>query len=102
MKLLQSAQKTFTILGISSTKRPFNGKILMFVVLFVLWIGLYATFLLNIASTFEDYTENIYLTASTSIIFSCFMVIVFKMETVFEFLDGLEIFSNKSKSSIEI
>lgn len=51
------------------------------------------------ANTFKQYTDSIYLTASTSIITVCFVVVSFKMKTIFELIDRFEFFLNKSKYS---
>lgn len=97
VKVFQSAQRIFSILGISSDKRPFNRTILTFVFTFGAMVCCYIVFLLSIAETFKQYTDNIYLTASTSIITFCLVVVSCKMRVIFKLIDCAESFINESK-----
>lgn len=97
MKLFESAQKTFKILGICSNQRSLNGTAIIFFLMFLSLISFYVVFLVNIAHTFKDYTDNIYLTASTALITFGFVVFVFKKKIMFELIDRLEKFIDASK-----
>lgn len=97
MKIFQSAQRRFAILGIGPNKPPWNGTTLLILFIFVILISFYAVFLVNMANTFKEYTENIYLTASMSTITFIFAVFVVKMKMMFELIDLLENCIEKSK-----
>lgn len=90
MKLFQIAQKKIAILGITSAqstqKTPFNWKIIrVYFIYGVAWTSS-ALFLFKEAETFDEYTNNIYITSATAMIMFCFTVVVFKMAKLFQFI----------------
>lgn len=94
MKLFQIIQKKFAFFGITSTQsieaHPFNEKILLvYVVYGSTWISS-VLFLVRRASTFEEYTNNIYITTATAMIIFCFTVVVLRMPKLFEFINKCE------------
>lgn len=98
MKLFQSTQNMLALLGMSSNKRQFNGTLLIIILSFVTLISFYVTFLANIAQTFKEYTDNINLTTSTSVINVGFVVLVFKKKAIIELIDSLEELIDTSES----
>lgn len=94
MKLFQIIQSKFAVLGITQTqsiqKQPFNQKILLAYFIYCFgWISS-AVFLFQRANTFEEYTNNIYVTSATAIIIFCFTVVVLKMSKLFGLIEKCE------------
>ena len=91
MKLFQEIQKKFAILGITKAqsiqKQPFNRKIswVYFMYAFT-WVSCVA-FLFKKANTFEEYTNNIYITSGATVVLFFFTIIIFKTAKIFEFID---------------
>lgn len=93
MKLFRIIQKNFAILGITSAqsiqKHPFNRQIvLLYSIYGSTWISS-VLFLFQKANTFEEYTNNIYITSAAAIVMFSFTIIVFKMSKLFEFVNNL-------------
>lgn len=102
MKILQSVQKYFSHLGISSeqskqTKRPINARIAMVNLMFVTYIILNCVYLFHVAGNFKEYTQSIYMTISAISNFSFHTVLVRQMKEWFRLIDGIEKSINRSE-----
>lgn len=83
------------VLGItpSQSMQPqyhFKGKILLVATLEGLRVILNCAFLFNEAHTFREYTRTTYITSSTIMAIIYFVILVFKMATMFELIDCFE------------
>lgn len=102
MKFLQSVQKHFATLGISSSqsnhKYPFiNGKILMVYLGFLLGIISFCVFLILEVNNFQEYTETIFRITLLICMFITFMIVILKMGQLFRLIDDCEKLVDKSK-----
>lgn len=91
MNLFQSAQESFAILGItvdqSMQTNPFNKRILAALLSYTLTVTIYTVFLFHDATTFWEYTDNIYTNSATIAIVLCFTIVVFNMRKLFALLE---------------
>lgn len=102
MKLFQSSQKHFALLGItpsqSHEKYPIlNGKILTNY--FWNWFTaiLFSVNIFYEANNFQEYVELIYRMLMPVLIVICFTIIICKMDILFQFIDSCEKIVDKSK-----
>ena len=101
MKVLQTSQKYFAIMGISSEqsnqKYPMNAKILIgFIVLGYSFVA-HLVYLIYIANTFDKYIECICATVAMAVITTCFLSMVFGMNLLLESIDNIEKLIETSK-----
>lgn len=91
MKLFQSVQENFAVIGVTSDQsmqsNAFNNRILAAVSTYTLNVALYIVFLFHDASTFGEYTYNIYSNSATILILICYIIVVFKMNKCFALID---------------
>lgn len=101
MKLFQSSQEKFAILGITSDQsiknNLFNGRILAGFSVYILTVILIAVFIIHDANTIWEYANNIYNMSGAIIIVVFFANIVFKMRKFFALIDSCETTVAKSK-----
>lgn len=96
MKLFQSVQKNFAVLGIIRPSQPiqtqyhFNKKILKISLWFCLEFILNGTFLAFVACTFREYTHTIYTTSASIMVIIYYAILVFKTAKLFELIDNFE------------
>lgn len=97
MKLFQSIQKSYAILGISRGQRPLNIQILAVAFVFCLSATSNTVLLFRGLENFSEYTDMIFaisVNMLTNIFFSNSIV---NMESFFEFVDSCEKIVDKSK-----
>lgn len=102
MKLFKSIRQNFALLGIDLDQshqkhRFFSGKILIVYSCYWLNIISYCVFLRREAHNFSEYMEVIFRIFLPIVITTCFTVIVFKVENLFELFESCERIVNKSK-----
>lgn len=104
MKIFHTIQKAFGILGFSSNQSlhryPFNGRIWMGFVVFGICLISYLYYLFNIANTFMEYTQSVYVTGAVILIGSSYIIILIKMKKLFQFIDFVEDLPNGKASSL--
>lgn len=99
MKIFQTVQRHYAILGISSSNQLNElCKIVLFFFTFGCSIVLQFLYIFRVANGFMDYVEGICMTSSSIITFVSFSAIVFKKPVLFECIDNIERLINKSKS----
>lgn len=100
MKILQTVQNNLEILGISSiqSKQAFcNGKVLLCLLLCGLLIVMNCVFLIDVAQSFKEYTDSIYITSVSVAVFSSLVFFIGKMSKLFEMIDSFEKIVDESK-----
>lgn len=98
MKILQTIQKYYAILGVSqsshqlSEKCPclFSERVLILFLLLECCIAAHFMYMFRVANEFMEYVESICATSGNIIIFVCFATIVFKTTTVFQSIEIIE------------
>lgn len=104
MKFFQSIQEYFAIMGINSSQsvdvHPFNRSNLITLLIFCMLVITSNKFLLFEAKYFEEYIDSFYLTCTGTLAAINFVVIIWKMTKVFEFIKGLESVVHRSKCYI--
>lgn len=91
MMIFETNQKNLAIIGIGpelgTQPYPFNGKILMGLLILtysLISINLYA---FNYAETFFEYTQCIFMTCVATLITSALLILALKVEKMFEFIN---------------
>lgn len=106
MKLFQSLQENFAIMGITSdqsTKNsPFNGRILATLSSQILTVILIAVFIFHDAYTFWEYANNIFNMAGAIILVVFFAIIIFSMRKFFALIKSCETVVAESKFECKI
>ena len=98
MKLFQNIQKTLALLGINSNQQNrFNVKSMISHSVYGLGLISSAVFFFFKANTFEEYSNNAYITTSFAVCAACFTIFVFKTKTLMELIDDWEEFFEKSE-----
>ena len=95
MKIFQTIQKQYAMMGISPThpwtqKSLFNKKIAFGLLLFAYCIVSQMVFILHVASGFMEYMEAICSSSATVIMFICFVAIVLRKTKLFESIENIE------------
>lgn len=91
MKLFETFQKNFAIIGIAPNAYRLNLGKKCFTSL-VIWSSciLNLIFFIHEANTFIEYTTSIYLGTAFTVIAICFARIIFQTQNIFKFIDGCE------------
>lgn len=97
MKIFQTVQKNFGILGICRDQPRFNGKSLIACLIYGLGTILSAIFLICEADTFNEYTNNLYITTALAVGLFCLTNIILKMKELFALADKIEKSLDESK-----
>lgn len=101
MKSFQSAVEYLASLGITQSQamqsNPFNVKNIVHMLLFGITAYLCGAFLIYTANSFKDYTESIYISSVTMLVFVVFVILIWKMENVFKFIETWKKTSEQSK-----
>lgn len=98
MKLFQLIQKNLSTLGIDSHQSKCSWrKLMMTWLIFGLTITSSVLFLIFKAKTFEEFTNNIYITSGDSMLCIDFAIVVFKREKLFKLINDFEKFVNISE-----
>lgn len=98
MKILQTVQKSFEILGIGcSNQSSIHAKYMGACLIYGVGITFSAVFLFCEASGFQEYTDNLYITTSLAVGFCCITNIFFKVNELFQLIDDVEETIGKSE-----
>ena len=101
MRLFQSSQRDFVILGIGpydpTQKNQFNKNIFLYLFLCVLSLILTGAFLVFEADTFEEYTEGIYMFSASILSPLAAVSIAIKVQTLFTLIKRCENMLDASK-----
>ena len=101
MKVLQTSQKYFAILGISSEQsiqeNRLNRKLLMGSILLGHSFVTRLVYLIYLANSFDKYIECICSTIAVVVITTCFVSMVFRMSILYECIDNIENLIETSK-----
>lgn len=101
MKIFQSTIHFLETLGITSQTRPINVRSLVTILAFgTMTILICASFWE--ANNFKEYTESIYMSSVTIVIFVTFLFVIWKKENVFEFIDCWEKIAETSKFYLQL
>lgn len=90
MEFLQEVQKNFVILGIRADQARINRKSLVASLLYGLGTTSSVVFLIREADTFEEYTNNLYVTSAFAVGFTYYTIMVYKMEKIFKLIKDLK------------
>lgn len=101
MIVFESVQKHYATLGITSShqwtqKFPLSPRVLLGFLLFAYLIVSQLVYIFFVADDFMEYVECVTATSGSSIIFVCFMAIVFRKETMFKCIAIIEKFIDTS------
>lgn len=97
MKIFQSTKKFFVDVGIAPDDRYFNVRSSLTLLVFVIMATLICSFLFFEASNFKEYTESIYITSVTIAIVSTYLMVIWKKEYIYLFIDYWEKIAAASK-----
>lgn len=90
MKIFHTIQKNFEIMGFSSNqtlqKYPLNEKNSMGIFVFIMCSISYLYYLFNIANSFMEYTQSVYVTGAVILIGSSYVIILIKMKELFQYI----------------
>lgn len=98
MKCFQSIQKNISTLGIDSTKKPFNQRVLKIFLIYVVNCVLICAFLVRQTGSFREFIEGIYMAVATLLVVILFAIATFKMSDIFTFIEIMEEIIESSKS----
>lgn len=103
MKIFQTIQMQYEILGISSTNQsnqryPADKRILHAFLLFGWLFFSHFVYIFHVASNFMEYMEGICTTSASVIIFVCFAVKVFGKPKLFGMIGSIEKMIDTSKA----
>lgn len=101
MKLFQTAQKNFALLGINpydpSRKNQFNKNIFLYILLVVSCFTQTGAFLIFEANTFDEYTEGIYILSASILSPMAVASLAFQLKTLFKLIKRCENIFDSSK-----
>ena len=98
MKILQRSLRNFAVLGIDSDQNPFNARILMTIIFYLLTNGSIFIYIFYKANDIREYTLAIFTIFITITITIVFIAIVIEMKKMFELIDFCEEIIKKSKT----
>lgn len=90
MKIYQTIQMNLALLGFKENLRPFNKRQKLCFVAFFISLATIYVYLLCVASKPKEYMDSIFVTAVGSFVCISYISSVFKMETLFIFINGME------------
>lgn len=97
MKIVQVVQRKFELLGICSNQSRLNGSYVMTWLVYVIGTASSTVFLIHGASSFQEYTNNLYMTTALWVGYIYFTIMFFKMEKLFILIDNVEKVLDKSE-----
>lgn len=101
MRLFISIRKHFAVIGISSfhahQKHLLNAKNLTATIILCLTFIVKGMYLVLMAKEFEELTAGFYVVSALVAITLCFEIFIWKMPSVFQLIESLEIAINGSK-----
>lgn len=89
MKFLREVQKYFEILGVCSTRSRVNVRSAFTCLIYGLGLTSSATFLICEADSFQEYTNNCYITTAFVVGFTYFTITIYKMNKLFILIKNL-------------
>lgn len=93
MKVLQTVQNNLEIIGISSIQskqKIYNRKALLYLLLCGTLIIMNCVFLIDVAQSFKEYTDSIYITSVSVAVFFSLLLLISRMANLFELIDNFE------------
>lgn len=91
MKLFQECQKNFAILGINSKQETsFNERLIITYLINKLGLTSCIAFIFLEASTFQEYSNNAYVTTSLAVSITVLTNIVFQKAALFKLIENTE------------
>lgn len=94
MRIFQSFRRHLVFAGFiahqSVQKNPFNRRVLLTVLSYTLSIISFNVYLFRVASTFFEYTNNIYTNSASTITVICYIILAFNQRKMFENFELLE------------
>lgn len=106
MQLFQTIRRGFAFLGVSSLQsmqtNPFNRRNVATLFSFILTIAAYNIYLFRVASTFWEYTINIYSNSATFLAVGCYVIVILKMRKIFQVIDKCEKVTVDCKRKLEL
>lgn len=100
-KTFEIIRKNFALAGITPKlvhqSYPFNGTILFGFLMICSVICCSSVFLICDAETFSQYTQAIYTASIATIILLSLLIIIFKVEKLFKYINGNDDIVNSSK-----
>lgn len=98
MRILQTLQQKFAILGICSIEMYHNkNKLLIGFLIFGISTISHFVFPFGVANTFEEYTNSIYMTTMTLSLLTVYSIVIWKTGKIFQFIEGCEQTIGKSE-----
>lgn len=101
MKLFQSLQTYFSVLGIRSSqseyKNPFNKRNSLILIRLVSVLMLAIAFVFYEAKTFEEITDSLSGTISLLVFILNFSILILNAEKIFDYIENFEITIEKSE-----
>lgn len=106
MKIFQSIQRHFTVLGItvhqSREQSPISIKQLIVILIFVLNSGTQVMSIAFVAEEFEEFTFSIYALFTLTMCVIEFGILIWKMKQLFQFIENFENLIESSELAILI
>lgn len=94
-------QKSFERMGLSrkllTQLLPLNGKILLNFAMLGTGITFIIVYTVEYVETFSEYTQCIYIASAAVFVISVLLVLVFKVQTLYKYIDCCETMLNRSK-----
>lgn len=101
LKIFQSTQKNFFIVGINRSlmvlKYPFNGRILLGYLILILSIICNLMFTVYEAKTFAEYTHSIYMGSLAVLISLVLLITLLNVKEIFNTINDCESLANTNK-----
>lgn len=98
-RVFKIVRKNFATVGISpnSTDRRFGGTILFGFLMLGSAIYCISVFIIYDAEKFAEYTQSVYTVSAVAFILFILLLFIFKVENLFEFIDGCDALVNTSE-----
>lgn len=101
MKSFKMVQKKFALLGITPELAlqpyPFNLRVMMALSAIATGVTFVGIYVANEANTFGEYTQSVFVAAAGCLVLFLLMILVFKVEKIFEFINHCNFMINRSK-----
>lgn len=97
MKFFRKIQKNFAILGISTNQPRINGKTLTMCLILGTGLISSAVFLIYEADSFQEYTNNLYITTALMVCFTYYLIMIFNMENYTKLIRNVRNYIEKSE-----
>lgn len=101
MKPFKTVLKNFATMGISpklvTQSIPLNGKILMRLSALTAGVSFIGVYVIKEANTFVEYTQSTFLAAAGSLVILLLLILILKVEKLFEFINRCDSMLNTSK-----